>query len=221
MTRPTREQIEQARAQLLKNLPNSIRHDYPQTADAIDVVIAATAEPTEEAADVEFNDAAIALEMRKVERRGGSTDDMRHAAMAEVQRQLRARIADLEASREPGADVVDAVALVFGRAYRANVGFQEHGQPLNEPTLAGISAILAHLAAMGEEAWPNQEDLCRLAWSVEAPALGITAKWDDIDQRIRDAGLLGSEAVLALMRSRLSPVIGALRARVAGLEGAQ
>ncbi len=86
---PTREQLEAARAYCA----GYAGHTASATLrESVRVLLAATAQPTdEELADVEFNDAAIALEMRKVERRGGSTDDMRHAAMAEVQRQLRAR----------------------------------------------------------------------------------------------------------------------------------
>jgi len=123
-------------------------------------------------------------------------------ALSDTQRALvdaRARIAELEARPEPSADVVEKLR----EAYRT--GFNEcDSDDHNVCTRAGIRAILTALAEMGEEAWPTPDD-------------GREAL------RQRDGfymeGARGvSATVIGLCRSRLSPVLGALRTRVAELE---
>lgn len=114
---------------------------------------------------------------------------------------LTARIVELEASREPGADVVDGVALAMLRSlFGGGTTLQEHeAGPWREQARAAIT----HLAAMGEEAWQ-----------------GLTLEDVLGDCRANNCLVSRDEArvVLGVVRSRLSPVLGALRARVAKLE---
>lgn len=156
-------------------------------------------------------------------------------ALAETRR-LRARIAELEARSalgandrggydqeqhpqnnyyderadniEPAADVAKRLAAVH---WEAEIEcFEEHGVLLTawdvlgectkDATFAGVRAVVSALAAMGEEAWPT---------------------WEALHEAIFDARQ--SERIPrldALYRSCLSPVLGALRARVAELEAA-
>jgi hypothetical protein len=136
---------------------------------------------------------------------------------------LRARIADLEAllakacdyeataaevrgaRTEPSADVVERLAEVAWHAERVQehyvgVVWQEASEEGREVTRAGIRAVLSALAVTGEEAWPSVDELAA-ELRKHKPGAGIAA-----------------EAALDFMRAKVSPVLGALRARVAQLE---
>jgi hypothetical protein len=120
---------------------------------------------------------------------------------------LRARTAELEAllsearhsledvleSRpESGADVVERLCCV---AEAAIVSGGSHGA-----TERVTRAVLSALAAMGEEAWPTATDMASAAAEADEPWVHTVPSM---------------QAALDLCRSHLSPVIGALRAKVA------
>ena len=107
---------------------------------------------------------------------------------------LRARIAELEASREPGADVVESLAEILA---------SNRGGTSSEHDRADIRAVLARLAAMGWEAIPSNDETNRVA----------AEQFQDAASRC------GFYAGACWYGARLSHVLGALRARVAELEG--
>jgi hypothetical protein len=131
---------------------------------------------------------------------------------------LRARIAELEASREPGAEVVErlaevawnahSIAIYKGRLDSTPVFYTKLDEPEKREERAYARAVLSHLAAMGEEA------------AIEAASDGaIAAAWYSYETPAEAADVgLGIRRVGTRMRSRLSTVIGALRAKVAELE---
>lgn len=138
---------------------------------------------------------------------------------------LRARIAELEASRGPGADVVENTAALLFDAREVALGRENEpgrrrrwalavhsGGPSSverEVATAQARAIIAHLAAMGEEAQIGPL-LSRVQHAVECKA-------EHCSDRDAPFGLVDD---ICNELARLSPVIGALRARVAELEGA-
>lgn len=122
-----------------------------------------------------------------------------------AQRQTRA---------EPGADVVERLADTAWSALdqaKSNepIACEQHTEArglyaLDIDTMAAmIRAVLAHLAAMGAEAW--QGLTVADVQSVVHGAEGRLAERDEV------------RAVLGVARSRLSPVLGALRAEIADL----
>jgi hypothetical protein len=118
-------------------------------------------------------------------------------ARAEMAR-LRARIADLEAQLaarrvEPGADVVERLTCVYLKALNAPV--TQDMVELPSPRTA-MAAVLSALAEMGEEALPSSLDILATVSQGGAIAHGVHA----------------------MLRAKVSPVLGALRARVAQLE---
>jgi hypothetical protein len=119
-------------------------------------------------------------------------------ARAEMAR-LRARIADLEAQLaarrvEPGADVVERLTCVYLKALNAPV--TQDMVELPSPRTA-MAAVLSALAEMGEEALPSSLDILATVSQGGAIAHGVHA----------------------MLRAKVSPVLGALRARVAEFEG--
>jgi septal ring factor EnvC (AmiA/AmiB activator) len=119
-------------------------------------------------------------------------------ALADNERQ-RARIADLEAQLaarrvEPGADVVERLTCVYLKALNAPV--TQDMVELPSPRTA-MAAVLSALAEMGEEALPSSLDILATVSQGGAIAHGVHA----------------------MLRAKVSPVLGALRARVAEFEG--
>jgi hypothetical protein len=106
---------------------------------------------------------------------------------------------------EPGADVVERLyeAFLDGKAAADMSRPQEpnegHFEWVARTERDGIRAVLFALAAMGEDVWPGRNDCAR---DLDAK----TDAWDAVKH------------VHAYLRSHLSPVLGALRARVAELE---
>lgn len=160
---------------------------------------------------------------REIEFQRTRAEDIEKIAegQVETERALRARVAELEAilakacdyeataaevraaRTETGADVVERLIQIYERAADES----SDAPPLASG--AGFRAVLAHLAAMGEEALPEGKELAGLAklahethWANPGNAWGIVAR----------------AVIERWQRSRLSPVIGALRARVAELE---
>jgi hypothetical protein len=120
----------------------------------------------------------------------------------------RDRIAELESRAEPGADVVERMVAVVAAAVRG----PDLLLSLDE-SRAVARAVLSAVAAMGEEVWPSEEDILRAWWGLRTGA--------SLDGEMRDWQRLANTEgvrVATLFRSRLSPVIGALRAMVAELE---
>ena len=142
----------------------------------------------------------------------------------------RARIAELEARPEPAADVVEKLAEIAWNAegtvapYSA-ASWADVDGIVKDMGRAGIRAVLTALAAMGEEAaesalgmsepWPTYRAVDRLCDAADT-LLGRHDYDGHGYEEIIEALRVTRERLPAL--SRLSPVIGALRARVAELE---
>ena len=149
---------------------------------------------------------------------------------------LRARVAELESRPEPSADVVEMLAVVRHRAVMmaldpatddVDVEYDRHQASPEQikADLAGIRAVVSALAERGE-------DVCHDALGYDTPwptALCLKRLVDAADHLLNDhdCDAHGWEG-LALARDSargrvdalacLSPVIGALRGRVAELE---
>jgi chromosome segregation ATPase len=116
------------------------------------------------------------------------------------------RIAELESRRaEPNADMVERLADIawdaVDKAAQADPD-NEQGEMfgiMRDGVPVAVRAVLSALAAMGEEAWPTEQEIIKAALSGER----FVDTWPN---------------VLVLFRSRLAPVIGALRAKVVELE---
>jgi hypothetical protein len=105
---------------------------------------------------------------------------------------------------EPSADVVDQMCVTYARAAIT--------QGVKDVSPNGIRAVLSALAETGEEAWPSVEDVARAIVSACDPIHAIVGAVSIIDEQRVEA-----VAVERLFRSRLAPVIGALRTREAEL----
>jgi hypothetical protein len=134
-------------------------------------------------------------------------------ALADNERQ-RARIADLEAQLaarrvEPGADVVERLTCVYLKALNAPV--TQDMVELPSPRTA-MAAVLSALAATGKAGLPSLTDASGQVQSdVQEAASRQTS--DDLAPPWFRVHCFHAGAVWE--RSRLAPVIGALRARVA------
>jgi hypothetical protein len=140
--------------------------------------------------------AALRQRAERAEAERDDFQDQRDAARIENVA-LRARLAELESRRvEPSADVLQVV-----RDTIAHNAF-EPMMPISVRRVdSAARAVLSALTEMGEEAWPSHTTILEQAWPMV------------------DRGAVTLEcAALDVVRSRLAPVIGALRSRVADLE---
>lgn len=136
---------------------------------------------TQERDDARADAVRVAAEGRESARLAG---DQRRADNVEVMA-LRARVAELEARPEPSADMVERLAEVYADAVLCD------GEPFG-PQI-GIRAVLHALAAMGDEAWPSDDDV----------ALALIANGG------QEHPNAAARIALYACRSRLAPVLAA------------
>jgi hypothetical protein len=154
----------------------------------------------EDAREAEVDALRQRLERAEQEAKGWEASCRKRARAIET---YTARIADLEAQLaarrvEPEADVVERLVLVMRAA----------GAPYESHALHDMArAVISALAETGEGAWPTERD-CEAA---VVPMANGGASYEEV-------ATLAVRATRALVRSRISPVLGALRARVAELE---
>ena len=151
-----------------------------------------------------------------------------HGRVFDERDDLRARIAELESRTEPCADVVErlaaiawdarSIAMCKDRPGAEPVPYAELDEPEKSEECAYARAVISHLAAMGEDAWPTVEDIAILLWNAENKHRAWTTPWEDGGPEAREYTRTLATSYLALLRSRLAPTIGALRAQVAELE---
>lgn len=127
---------------------------------------------------------------------------------------------------EPAADVVETLRQVFVDG-QANMpadpdldpeeDARAYGEALDR---AGIRAVVSALAAMGEEAWPDTlvlDDKVSLWDAVNAYAEACGGNMATTNVRRQLAVVEVERVVSELCHSRLAPVLGALRVRIAEL----
>jgi hypothetical protein len=110
-----------------------------------------------------------------------------------------AALAAPSAHVEPGAGMVERLARDAGKAIYPRLAWADLTEGARDMLTKTAHVVLSALAAMGDEAWPSEDDV----------ALALIANGG------QEHPNAAARIALYVCRSRLSPVIGALRAELA------